>query len=345
MAGKTPNVALLQLFVGFLVGVVFVSVFSTARVGDEHATPSGPTGRQRSRANVAALASAAMDVARSHSTGAHDDLYLGDPTSFEPAPRRADYVYRSNAYQKLYDTTWTQGGYPAQSCWGCRFAVDVTTKLTFHTMLDAGTGNGALVRLMRAHGKNAYGIELSAAVLEQECPDLLGKGFVEAGILTNLPYADNAFDLVFSADVLEHVHEDEVEAVIKELVRVSRRHLFLSISLKGHTKATAGNDAEAHRHTMLRPRAWWHDAFRRNGAVVNEDMLWAMQEKDFSYNGDDTLKDCRTEGSPPSTYQVCVVDNTWLVGKREQANVRKDRCITTSNHELEPWFFAFRKMR
>lgn len=43
--------------------------------------------------------------------------------------------------------------------------------------------------------------------------------------------------------------------------------------------------------------------------------------------------------------QVCIVDDTWLVGKPEQANVRVDRCITTENDELEPWFFAFRKKR
>lgn len=55
-------------------------------------------------------------------------------------------------------------------------------------------------------------------------------------MLTNLPYANNTFDLVFSADVLEHIHEDEADAVVAELVRVSRRHLFLSISLKPHTK-------------------------------------------------------------------------------------------------------------
>jgi 2-polyprenyl-3-methyl-5-hydroxy-6-metoxy-1,4-benzoquinol methylase len=48
--------------------------------------------------------------------------------------------------------------------------VDVTTRLQFHTMLDAGTGNGALVRLMREQGKNAYGIELSKAVLEKVGP-------------------------------------------------------------------------------------------------------------------------------------------------------------------------------
>jgi ubiquinone/menaquinone biosynthesis C-methylase UbiE len=55
---------------------------------------------------------------------------------------------------------------------------------------------------------------------------------VEPGILTNLPYEDNSFDIVMSSDVLEHIHPEEADIVVSELVRVSRRHVFLSISLK-----------------------------------------------------------------------------------------------------------------
>ncbi len=54
--------------------------------------------------------------------------------------------------QEVYDKSWLAGGYPKQSCWGCRFGVDVIARLPFHSVLDAGTGNGGLVRLMREHG-------------------------------------------------------------------------------------------------------------------------------------------------------------------------------------------------
>lgn len=270
----------------------------------------------------------------------NDERYLGKQDTFDPPARKPGYTYRSTTYQAVYDKTWTSGGYPAQSCWGCRFATDVIAKLKFHTILDAGTGNGALTRLMRQYGKNAYGIELSRAALEKECPDLLSKNYVEAGILTNLPYEDNSFDLVMSSDVLEHIDPAEADAVVKELVRVSRRHLFLSISLKNN--GAPRGEAE---HTLLRPRVWWHKLFQKHGAVVNEEFLWAMQEKDSQYITENQ-KNCRQEGdeSDGGLFEVCSVSNTWLVGKREQRNVRMHRSVTTENGELEPWFFAFRKI-
>mmetsp|Transcript_9203 Transcript_9203/g.16590 ORF Transcript_9203/g.16590 Transcript_9203/m.16590 type:complete len:323 (-) Transcript_9203:257-1225(-) len=314
---------LTNALIGFIVGALFVSVFT----GRKAELPRGQV--------IAPL-----------SVQSEDEYFLGSQEGTDVPARKGGYVYKSNQYQELYDKTWTEGGYPRQSCWGCRFATDVIHKIQVHTVLDAGTGNGALVRLMREHNKNAYGIELSRAVLEKECPDMLQKGWVEPGILTNLPYMDNQFDLVFSADVLEHIHPEEADQVIAELVRVSRRHIFLSISLKGHTKKTGENNDEAHRHTMLRPRTWWEERFRAHGAIPNRELLWAMQERDGRYSRE-KLRECRWEGSESEggLYEVCIVDNKWLVGKREQENLRRERCITTANQELEPWFFSFRKIR
>lgn len=79
------------------------------------------------------------------SGGLPSDLIV-HPSAAEPAPtsdsrpaRRRDYEYKTTEYQSIYDATWTQGGYPAQSCWGCRFAGDLVSKVAFHSVLDAGT--------------------------------------------------------------------------------------------------------------------------------------------------------------------------------------------------------------
>ena len=102
------------------------------------------------------------------------------------------------------------------------------------------------------------------------------------------------------------------------------------------------------REVRLNTRYFVHEfggkLFQKHGAVVNEEFLWAMQEKDSQYITENQ-KNCRQEGdeSDGGLFEVCSVSNTWLVGKREQRNVRMHRSVTTENGELEPWFFAFRK--
>lgn len=67
--------------------------------------------------------------------------HVGQHVSIEidtPPARKAGYEYTASDYQALYDETWTKGGYPAQSCWGCRFGPDLVGAVDFSTVLDAG---------------------------------------------------------------------------------------------------------------------------------------------------------------------------------------------------------------
>ncbi len=43
-----------------------------------------------------------------------------------------------------------------------------------------------------------------------------------------LPYNDNEFDFVISFSVMLHVEPDKIEQVLKEHVRVSKRHIFIA---------------------------------------------------------------------------------------------------------------------
>ncbi|KAK3270874.1 hypothetical protein CYMTET_20745 [Cymbomonas tetramitiformis] len=129
---------------------------------------------------------------------------------------RNDSHAESAAYTGVYDRAWARD-YPRLSCWGCQFYGRLTNLVQFHTALDAGTGNGMGVRMLRALGKNAYGIELSGAALRQDSRELLQNNWVRQGSLRKLPYADNQFDAVLSADVLEHLPPDMADEVVSEL--------------------------------------------------------------------------------------------------------------------------------
>jgi SAM-dependent methyltransferase len=88
-------------------------------------------------------------------------------------------------------------------------------------LLDAGCGTGGFLRWMLDRGAfdTAAGVDLAAsavALARERVPE----ADLCAAPLSALPFDDGAFDLVVSNDVLQHVHEDEVDASVQELHRV-----------------------------------------------------------------------------------------------------------------------------
>ncbi|EFN53631.1 hypothetical protein CHLNCDRAFT_136324 [Chlorella variabilis] len=322
-----------------------------------------------------ATAAAAPGIDFAYDPVAHDARQKEKHASAAVAPlRRPGFKPAANSNQALYDRMWTASNhsYAQNSCWGCRFVADVVAKVEFDSVLDAGTGNSQVVRAMRRRGKAAWGIELSQAVLERDAGDLLEAGLVEQCSLTNLPYqgkkkspaarlgrilrsgmlgdgraqtqctpldgggGDKQFDLVFSGDVLEHILPGQADEVAAELVRVARRHIVMSISLKSHE-----NEAL---HPTLRPRTWWEALFARHGAAPNRALVWALQGKETGFKREEgELSDCRQEGDAGDggAYEVCVVMQPWLVGTPGQELRERGRCMTPATGELEPWMFAF----
>ncbi len=75
-------------------------------------------------------------------------------------------------------------------------------------VLDAGAGDGSLVRALLAHA-NVTGVDMA--------PKGVG---VDQGDLTKLPYSDGAFDTVFCVEVIEHLSPQDTSKVLGELRRV-----------------------------------------------------------------------------------------------------------------------------
>jgi hypothetical protein len=97
-------------------------------------------------------------------------------------------------------------------------------------ILDAGCGGGAYVNYFCKKGYDAVGVDKYAKFLDVAAKKGFEGKFIESDILS-MPFSDGEFDSAFCFDVLEHV--DDV-AALRELARVTRRRIIISVPLDGY---------------------------------------------------------------------------------------------------------------
>jgi 2-polyprenyl-3-methyl-5-hydroxy-6-metoxy-1,4-benzoquinol methylase len=119
------------------------------------------------------------------------------------------------------------------------------------SILDAGCGEGFTInKLIRnGIGNRIEGIEFSKEAIS------IGKKLfpnlnIKQGSVYELPFKDKSFDLIICTEVLEHL--EEPAKAIKEMLRVTKRYLALSVPnepffmlcnfLRGKNLSRLGND-------------------------------------------------------------------------------------------------------
>lgn len=135
-----------------------------------------------------------------------------------------------------------------------RYARDLIEGNGYGAVLDYGCGKGELKRKLA---------DLSGVEIREYDPAIEGK---EA--------APKPAELVVCTDVLEHIEPQNLNAVLRDLRRVTQRRLFATIFLKASGKTLAdGRNA----HLIQKPGAWWREkllehfqvlAWEERGAVV-----------------------------------------------------------------------------
>ena len=93
------------------------------------------------------------------------------------------------------------------------------------TLADIGCGNGVFLNYLKANKPELHltGIDRSEAALKFVQTDK------QLGDISSLPFEDNYFDCVTCLEVIEHVPVPVYETALKELSRISKKYVIISV--------------------------------------------------------------------------------------------------------------------
>lgn len=126
------------------------------------------------------------------------------------------------------------------------------------SVLELGGARGYICKILQAHGIPATCMDISMHCWHTRViNEFILWDATKTPWNTTVPrkgYALTKYDLCFSIAFLEHIPEDKLEPMIKEMARVSKR------GLHGITFSVAPNDKDP-THVTIHPKEWWQDLF------------------------------------------------------------------------------------
>ncbi|MBN1816682.1 MAG: class I SAM-dependent methyltransferase [Sedimentisphaerales bacterium] len=96
--------------------------------------------------------------------------------------------------------------------------IDQVRRMGLRNVLEIGIGNKTVSNYLRQQGYGLTTCDLDPALK----PDIVGD-------IRALPLEANCFDLVMACEILEHLPWEDVPKALRELHRVSRKNVLLSI--------------------------------------------------------------------------------------------------------------------
>lgn len=130
-----------------------------------------------------------------------------------------------------------------------RISKELIKVINPQSVLDAGCAKGYLVQILRQSGVDAYGIDVSEYAISQAPENV--KEYVQQGLIQELPYPNNSFDVVICCDVMEHIPGSEVGKVFSEFSRVCKKYIVLLV-LTEHISWDIDKS-----HITIKPKCWW----------------------------------------------------------------------------------------
>lgn len=136
------------------------------------------------------------------------------------------------------------------------------------TIIDLGCGIGAAIRYFRKKGYQCHGVDIS----EYACSQLKASYTVFHASLDDLSFLQpSSYDIVFCSDVLEHLKEEYLENTLKEMCRICKKTVFISVTMSPSSFLSFENE---NLHRVVWDFKKWHDFFRKfscSFAIKNSD--------------------------------------------------------------------------
>jgi predicted SAM-dependent methyltransferase len=165
--------------------------------------------------------------------------------------------------EQLYDKAYWNGGgkvggYAREGYWD--YPVHhVTARHVLarnpESVLELGAARGYVLKRIQDAGVRGTGLEVSKHCLLTRVCDPIHQADLTKPFPTDLSRV--SFDLCYSVAVLEHIPEEAVPGLIREMARVSKRGLH-GVDFGAH------DDGFDQTHVTLKPKAWWEQQFAAN---------------------------------------------------------------------------------
>jgi predicted SAM-dependent methyltransferase len=165
------------------------------------------------------------------------------------------------------------------------------------SVLELGGARGYVAKKLIACGIPTTVLEISEHCYHTRVIDSFVAHDIEK---TPYPFADKQFDLVFSDSVMEHLHYEKIDEVIKEITRVSKRSLHgVPITESGQTREQFMGD---NTHVIYESRSWWKEKYLNadpthtveiSGDIMGDlgrKLIMGVDVPSVSFNGNDLVK-------------------------------------------------------
>ncbi|MGQ9608606.1 MAG: methyltransferase domain-containing protein [bacterium] len=149
----------------------------------------------------------------------------------EISKQAQDYLFRridENGYYMPHQAIYGFASFRVLQFCEIQTLVSCLDSLEFESFLDVGCAEGLYPRIVKVrYGADAYGMDFSASAIQRmwEYNNIEGL----CGDAHNIPIKSQAFDVVLCNDMIEHV-TDPIK-VISELIRITKKHLFIGVPL------------------------------------------------------------------------------------------------------------------